>query len=87
MDPGGWSNEEIAMLTKGVTRFPPGTTQRWKTISEFVGSRSQKDVIKKAQELAERRNKEGDDRRDAAVAAAASAKNQKKKNFATGAGP
>lgn len=63
-DQGGWTNEEIALLTKGITRFPPGTTQRWKIIAEFVGSRTPKEVIKKAQELAERRGKEMEERRD-----------------------
>ena len=80
-DNGGWSNEEIAALTKAITRFPPGTTQRWKTIAEYVESRSQKDVIKKAQELAERRNKDVDERREENIAAAQAAKKGPKKVF------
>jgi len=35
-----WTPEEVANLTKGIVRFPPGTTQRWKCIVEFVGSRN-----------------------------------------------
>jgi len=37
---GGWTPEEVAHLTKGIVRFPPGTTQRWKCIADFVGSRT-----------------------------------------------
>jgi hypothetical protein len=25
----GWTKEEIALLTKGVVKFPPGTKERW----------------------------------------------------------
>ena len=35
-----WSPEEIASLTKAIVRFPPGTTQRWKVIQEYVGCRT-----------------------------------------------
>ena len=44
----GWSKEEIALLTKGIVKHPPGTKDRWMTIAEFVGTKSQKEVIKKA---------------------------------------
>lgn len=43
-----WTKEDIALLTKAIVRFPPGTSQRWKTIAEFCGYRNQKEVIKKA---------------------------------------
>ena len=48
----GWTKEEIALLTKGIVKFPPGTKDRWGTIADFVASKSQKEVIKKAQEIA-----------------------------------
>lgn len=47
-DLGGWGKEEVALLTKAIVRFPPGTVQRWKVIAEFVGTRTMKEVIKKA---------------------------------------
>ena len=50
-----WSKEDIAMLTKGISKFPPGTGNRWKVIAEFCGTRNVKEVIKKAQELAAKR--------------------------------
>jgi len=71
---GGWRPEEIALLTKGITRWPPGATQRWKTIAEYVGSRSQKEVIKKSQELVDRKNAEMEEKREQKIAAAAPTK-------------
>lgn len=50
-----WSKEDIALLTKAIVRFPPGSARRWADIAEFCGNRKQKEVIKKAQELASRR--------------------------------
>ena len=55
MEDSNWSKEDIANLTKAIVKFPPGTGNRWKVISEFCGMRNQKAVIKKAQELAQRR--------------------------------
>ena len=52
---GEWSPEEVANLTKAIVRFPPGTGQRWKVITEFVGTRTQKQTIKKAKDMAEKR--------------------------------
>jgi len=31
-----WTAEEVANLTLGIKKFPPGTVNRWKVISEFV---------------------------------------------------
>jgi phage pi2 protein 07 len=44
----GWLKEEIALLTKGIVKFPPGTKDRWATIADFVETKTQKEVIKKA---------------------------------------
>lgn len=52
---GDWTKEEVSLLTKGIVKFPPGTVNRWKMIAEFVGTKTQKEAIKKAQELVERR--------------------------------
>ena len=53
-----WSKEEIALLTKAIIKFPPGTKQRWYTITDYIGRKSQKEVIKKAQELKNKRENE-----------------------------
>jgi len=37
-----WSTEEMALLTKGITKFPAGTGSRWKVIADFVGSKGLK---------------------------------------------
>jgi DnaJ family protein C protein 2 len=51
-----WTPEEVAMLTKGIAKFPPGTVNRWKVIADFVESRNQKEVIQKAKEIQEKQN-------------------------------
>lgn len=61
-----WSKEDIALLTKAIVKYPPGTARRWQVISEACGNRKQKDVIKKAQELAKRREIELEENRKAA---------------------
>jgi len=43
------------LLTKAIVRFPPGTTDRWKTVADFIGTKTSKEVIAKAQEIAARR--------------------------------
>ena len=35
-----WTADEVAQLTKGITKFPPGTVNRWKVIADFVQSHS-----------------------------------------------
>lgn len=52
-----WSHEEIARLTKAIAKFAGGIPNRWKVITDFVGDRTQKEVITKAQEIAERQKK------------------------------
>lgn len=65
-----WTKDDIALLTKAVVKFPPGTNQRWKTIADYMGGRSQKDIIKKAKELAEKRADEVKNNRTQAQSAA-----------------
>ncbi len=36
----GWTKDEIALMTKGIVKFPPGTKDRWLTIAQFVGTKS-----------------------------------------------
>jgi hypothetical protein len=50
------------LLTKAIVRFPPGTTKRWQQICDFIGSKNQKETIKKAQEIASKRTKEHEQR-------------------------
>lgn len=35
-----WTNEEVKLLTKGIVKYPPGTTQRWKVIADFIGTKT-----------------------------------------------
>jgi DnaJ family protein C protein 2 len=49
-----WSSEELSRLSKGIVKFPSGTTDRWKLIADFVGDRTQKQVMAKATEISQR---------------------------------
>ena len=37
-------------------KFPGGVPNRWKVIAEFIGNRTQKEVIARAQEMAQKQN-------------------------------
>lgn len=56
---------------KAVTKFSVGTINRWKVITDYLGGRTQKEVIKKAKELSEKRAEEVKANQAAAAAAAA----------------
>jgi DnaJ homolog subfamily C member 2 len=62
-----WTPEEVAMLTKGITKFPPGTVNRWKVIADFVQSKNQKEVIQKAKEIQEKQAWDVEAKRQAEV--------------------
>merc|ERR1712216_733653 len=49
-----WSAEELAALTKGIAKYPPGTVNRWKVIAEYIGTKFQKQVIHKAKQIQEK---------------------------------
>jgi hypothetical protein len=38
----------VSRLAKAIVKFPGGIPNRWKLIAEFVGERTQKQVIAKA---------------------------------------
>ncbi|BES93189.1 dnaJ homolog subfamily C member [Nesidiocoris tenuis] len=54
-----WSENDIALLIKGVNLFPAGTAQRWEVVANFINQHSKsernpmtaKDVLSKAKEL------------------------------------
>ncbi|XP_078432377.1 dnaJ and Myb-like DNA-binding domain-containing protein [Wolffia australiana] len=43
-----WGEEEIAMLRKGVIKYPKGTSRRWEVIAEYLGTGRSVDEILKA---------------------------------------
>ncbi|KAF4660781.1 hypothetical protein FOZ61_003743 [Perkinsus olseni] len=53
-DSAEWSEEELAKLTKALTKYPGGTRDRWMKIREFLGTKTEKDIIAKADELKSR---------------------------------
>jgi len=46
-------------------KFPAGTVNRWRVIADFVGSKTQKEVIGKAKELQELQQKMVEEKREA----------------------
>ncbi|KAJ0630953.1 putative transcription factor MYB-HB-like family [Helianthus annuus] len=43
-----WTNEEIELLRKGMSKYPKGTSRRWEVISEYIGTHRPVDEILKA---------------------------------------
>ena len=43
----GWTEEELIALRESIIKFPVGCANRWESIRDTIGSKSQKDVIKK----------------------------------------
>ena len=39
-----WTPEEMVLLSSGMKRFPAGLPNRWKQISQIIGTRSIKEV-------------------------------------------
>mmetsp|Transcript_10645 Transcript_10645/g.16233 ORF Transcript_10645/g.16233 Transcript_10645/m.16233 type:complete len:155 (+) Transcript_10645:1394-1858(+) len=60
----GWTKEEMQNLNKGIVKFPVGTVNRWRVIADFVGSKSQKEVISKAKEIQERQQRDVEAKRE-----------------------
>ena len=69
-----WTKEEMALLTEAIKKFPPGTGDRWAVVSNFIGTRSQKETIAKAKEVQQRREDEALARKEKEIADAAAAK-------------
>ena len=44
---------EVALLTLGIKKFPPGTNDRWRVVADFIGTKNQKEVIAKAKDIKE----------------------------------
>lgn len=61
---GGWTAEESKLLNDGLKKYVVGTKERWLTISHFIGTKTQKEVIAKAKEIAERRDREAEERKE-----------------------
>ena len=53
-----WTPDEIKKLSKGLSKFPTGTGDRWKVIASFIGSKTVKEVISKAKEINEKQIKD-----------------------------
>ncbi len=45
-----WSADELALLAQAVAKFPGGVTDRWEKISQYVGTRTVKEIITKTKE-------------------------------------
>eukprot|EP01105_Mastigella_eilhardi_P005791 TRINITY_DN17503_c0_g1_i1.p1 TRINITY_DN17503_c0_g1~~TRINITY_DN17503_c0_g1_i1.p1 ORF type:complete len:621 (+),score=221.12 TRINITY_DN17503_c0_g1_i1:1426-3288(+) len=42
-----WTEEEYSLLTRAIKRFPVGTQNRWAVVAEFVGTKTEQEVIEK----------------------------------------
>mmetsp|Transcript_94 Transcript_94/g.290 ORF Transcript_94/g.290 Transcript_94/m.290 type:complete len:401 (+) Transcript_94:21-1223(+) len=48
---GDWTREEDGLLVQAAVKYPGGTSERWRKISQFVGTRSEKDVLARTKAL------------------------------------
>ena len=47
----------MSLLAQGIAKFPGGTTERWEKISNFIGTRTPKEIIAKTKETSTSREK------------------------------
>ncbi len=40
-----WTPEEMSLLSKGLGKFPGGTLNRWERLSQYIGTRSEQEVL------------------------------------------
>lgn len=59
----GWNDEEIAQLLQGLQKYPVGTPNRWESLVAMVGTKNQKEVIKKCGDLGNKKQVEADERK------------------------
>ena len=45
-----WTAEELSLLSKGVTKFPGGTRDRWNRLAEYLGTKTADEVLRKVNE-------------------------------------
>ncbi|EUD69027.1 DnaJ like subfamily C member 2 [Plasmodium inui San Antonio 1] len=50
---GKWTAQEVSLLAKALKSYPGGTRNRWDLISNFIKTKSVKEVIKKTKEMFE----------------------------------
>ncbi|KMZ78088.1 DNA-binding chaperone [Plasmodium vivax India VII] len=50
---GKWTAQEVSLLAKALKSYPGGTKNRWNLISNFIKTKSVKEVIKKTKEMFE----------------------------------
>eukprot|EP00164_Ancoracysta_twista_P006516 GFYU01009082.1.p1 GENE.GFYU01009082.1~~GFYU01009082.1.p1 ORF type:complete len:626 (-),score=114.33 GFYU01009082.1:591-2468(-) len=46
-----WTVDELSLLSKAYSRFPGGLPNRWGQIAEFIGTRTEQEVIAKSKEM------------------------------------
>ena len=51
-----WTQSEIVMFQKGLTKFPLGVAKRWDQIATMIGTRSVEEVIAMSKRFAEDKN-------------------------------
>jgi len=45
-----WTEDELSLLAKAVSKYPGGVHERWQLIADFIGTRSVKEIIAKTKE-------------------------------------
>lgn len=45
-----WTPDELSLLSKGVSKFPGGTRDRWQKLADYIGTKSPNEVLVKVNE-------------------------------------
>lgn len=45
-----WTPDELSLLSKGVSKFPGGTRDRWQKLADYIGTKSPDEVLAKVNE-------------------------------------
>jgi len=46
-----------------MTKYPVGSANRWESMRDFIGSKSQKDIMKKVQDITKKKETDAEDRK------------------------
>ncbi|KAA8497055.1 DnaJ-like subfamily C member 2 [Porphyridium purpureum] len=52
-----WTEDELSLLSKGLTKYPAGTRERWDKVADFIGTKTPKEVQERTAHIREAASK------------------------------
>lgn len=69
-----WTEQEMSLLSKGVAKFPGGMKNRWERLAQYVGTRSEEEVLAKVNAMRTSNLKNGKSKKKSSEAKSEAAK-------------